>query len=59
MQEEIEASVNNALGKFLSVKAVVFLCFYQVSVCVWGAGVRFRVQGSGFRVQGSGFRVQG
>jgi len=29
MQEEIEASVNNALGKFLSVKAVVFLCFYQ------------------------------
>ena len=30
MQEEIETSVNNALGKFLCVKAVVFLCFYQV-----------------------------
>ena len=30
MQEEIEKSVNNALGKFLCVKAVVFLCFYQV-----------------------------
>ena len=29
MQEEIEASVSNALGKFLCVKAVVFLCFYQ------------------------------
>jgi len=29
MQEEIESSVNNALGKFLCVKAVVFLCFYQ------------------------------
>jgi len=29
MQEEIESSVTNALGKFLCVKAVVFLCFYQ------------------------------
>ena len=34
MQEEIENSVNNALGKFLVVKAVVFLCFYQVRMCV-------------------------
>jgi hypothetical protein len=31
MQEEIENSVTNALGKFLCVKAVVFLCFYQVN----------------------------
>ncbi|EKX44716.1 hypothetical protein GUITHDRAFT_94984 [Guillardia theta CCMP2712] len=29
MQEELEASVSNALGKFLVVKAVVFLCFWQ------------------------------
>ena len=40
MQEEIENSVNNALGKFLVVKAVVFLCFYQVRMCVRVEGER-------------------